>query len=58
MTKTTYEPSMSTSVMECRDCGFKTTNAAAFNDHAHQCKVNPVPMPEAMVKEAKNVRSD
>lgn len=60
MSRTTYEPSTSTSVMECRDCGFKTTNAATFNDHAHQCKVRPVPVPSAEVgrEEAGNGRSD
>lgn len=50
VTKTTYEPSASTSVMECKDCGFKTMNAATFNDHAHQCKAGAVPVPSAEVE--------
>lgn len=57
MTKTTYEPSASTSVMECRDCGYKTTNAASFNDHAHQCKVGTVPMPSAETERMKEAKS-
>ncbi len=44
------------SKFNCRDCDFKTDNAAEFTDHCHQCKVNPVPMPAAEIERLKDAR--
>ena len=41
-----FEADRST-VMECKDCGFKTLNAAEFSDHCRECKINPVALPKA-----------
>jgi hypothetical protein len=49
MSKTVYEPDHQ-SLLECKSCGYKTSDSVEFNEHVHTCAIRPVPMPAAEVE--------